>query len=109
MAIAFKSVTFPSTPIFSDLKILKFYDLFDLKLFSFVYESVNKISPFIFRNFFETLTAVHQYVTRIASKGDIFMPSQHLLQYGLRSVIHAGAKSWNSISDVIKQSPSVSN
>ena len=43
-AIAFKRFTPPSTPIFSDLKILQLYDLFDLKLLTFVYESVNKIS-----------------------------------------------------------------
>ena len=34
-AIAFKSFTSPSTPTFSDLKILTLYDLFDLKLLIF--------------------------------------------------------------------------
>ena len=51
-AIAFKSFTSPSTPIFSDLKILKLYDLFELKLLTFVYESVNMISPVFFHIFF---------------------------------------------------------
>ena len=92
-AITFRSFTSPSTPIFSDLKILKLYDLFDLKLLTFVYESVNKISPLFFHNFFEPLTAVHQYDTRQASKGDIFMSHKNALQYGLRSVRYAGAKS----------------
>ena len=73
-----------------------------------MYESVNKTSPRLFHNFFETVTAVHHYDTRQASKGDIFMTRKNTLQYGLRSVRYAGAKSWNSISDVIKQSPSVS-
>ena len=50
-AITFKSFTSPSTPIFSNLKILKLYDLFQLKLLTFVYESVNKISPVFFHNF----------------------------------------------------------
>ena len=108
-AIAFKSFTSPSIAIFSDLKILKLYDLFDLKFLTFIYESVNIISPLIFHNYFETLTAVHQYDTRQASKGDMFMSHTNTLQYGLRSVRYAGAKSWSSISDVIKQSPSVSN
>ena len=35
-AIAFKSFTSPSTPTFSELKILKLYDLFELKLLIFV-------------------------------------------------------------------------
>ena len=50
-AIAFKSFSSPSTPIFSELKILKLYDLFELKLLSFVYESVNMIFPVFFHSF----------------------------------------------------------
>ena len=50
-AIAFKSFSSPSTPIFSELKILKLYNLFELKLLSFVYESVNMISPVFFHSF----------------------------------------------------------
>ena len=72
-----------------------------------MYESVNKISPSFFHDFFETLTTVHHYDTRQASRGDIFMTRKNTLQYGLRSVRFAGAKSWNSISDDIKKSSSV--
>ena len=72
-AIAFKSFTLPATPTFSELKILKLYDLFKLKLLTFVYETVIRISPICFQNFFNTLTSVHQYDTRQATKGDIFM------------------------------------
>ena len=67
-AIAFKSSLSQSTPIFSDLKILKLNDLFELKLFTFVYESVNMVSPVLYHNFFATLTSVHHYNTRQASK-----------------------------------------
>ena len=108
-AIAFKSFSSPSTPIFSELKILKLYDLFELKLLSFVYESVNMISPVFFHSFFETVTVVHQYDTRQASKGDIFMTQENTLQYGLRSVRYAGAKFWNNTPRVIKQSTTVTN
>ena len=51
-AIAFQNFTSASSPIFSDLKILKLYDLLDLKLLTFVYESVNRLSPPYFHNFF---------------------------------------------------------
>ena len=108
-AIAFQNFTSPSSPIFSDLKILKLYDLFDLKLLTFVYESVNRLSPPYFHNFFTTLSDVHQYDTRQAREGGIFMTQPNTLQYGLRSVRYAGAKSWNSIPFNIKQSPSVTS
>ena len=61
--------------------------------------------PFLFHDFFEALIPAHQYDTRQASKGDIFMTHKDTLQYGLRSVKYADAVSWNSITDVIKESP----
>ena len=108
-AIAFMNFTSPSSPIFSDLKILKLYDLFHLKLLLFVYESVNRISPSVFHNFFEILADVHQHDTRQARKGDIFMTRHNTLQYGERSIRYTGAKSWNNIPFNIKQSPSVTS
>ena len=101
--------TSPSSPIFSDLKILKLYDLFHLKLLLFVYESVNRMSPSVFHNFFEILSDVHQHDTRQARKGDIFMTRHNTLQYGERSIRYTGAKSWNNIPFNIKQSPSVTS
>ena len=108
-AIAFMNFTSPSSPIFSDLKILKLYDLFHLKLLLFVYESVNRISPSVFHNIFEILSDVHQHDTRQARKGDIFMTRHDTLQYGERSIRYTGAKSWNNIPFNIKQSPSVTS
>ena len=65
------------------------------------------ISPSCFPKFFNTLTSVHQYDTRQATKGDIVMMRKNTLQYGLRSIRYAGAKAWNSIPFSIKQSSSV--
>ena len=106
-AIAFQNFTSPSSPIFSDLKILKLYDLLDLKLFSFVYEVVNRLSLPYFHNFFAMISDVHQYDTRQACEAGIFMTQHNTLQYGLRSVRYAGAKSWNNIPFNIKQSPTL--
>ena len=106
-AISFQNYAAPSSPIFSDLKILKLHDLFQLKLLSFVYECVNKISPTNFHTFFDTLASVHQYGTRQATKNDIFLIQKNTLQYGLRSVRYCGAKCWNDIPVDIKRSPSV--
>ena len=108
-AVGFMNFNSPSSPIFSDLKILKLYDLFHLKLLLFVYESVNRISPSVFHNFFEILSDVHQHDTRQARKGDIFMARHNTLQYGERSIRYSGAKSWNNIPLNIKQSPSVTS
>ena len=81
-AITFKNSSSPSTPIFYDLKLLTLYDLFHLKLLNLVYECVNLLSPTVFHNYVDTLTSVHQYNTRQACKGDIFMTHKNTLQYG---------------------------
>ena len=65
-AIAFGHFTSPSTPIFSDLKILKLQDLFQVKLLCFVYDCFHKNSPNCFHNIYESVTNVHQYGTRQA-------------------------------------------
>ena len=71
-AIAFKNFTSPSTPIFSELKILKLYDLSNLKLLTFVHESVNLISPIFFHNF---LKLCHLFISMIPGRlvGVIFL------------------------------------
>ena len=108
-AISFQHFNAPSTPIFSDLKILKLSDLFQLPLLSFVYDCINKISPPYFHSFFELVDSVHQYSTRQASKNNIFLIQKNTLQYGLRSVRYYGAKCWNDIPVEIKKSPSANN
>ena len=105
-AITFNKFAAPSTPIFSELKILKLYDLFYLKLLSFVYECINKTSPSYFHDYFTLLSSVHQYDTRQARMGGIFLNRRNTLQYGIRSVRYTGTKSWNELPIIIKQCPS---
>ena len=105
-AISFVHFTAPSSPIFSDLKILKLHDLFQLKLLSFVYDCVNRTSPSCFHSFFDLVESVHRYGTRQVTKKDIFLTQKNTLQYGIRSVRFFGAKCWNDIPVDIKRSPS---
>ena len=51
-AISFEHFTSPSTHMFSNFKILKLQDFFQLKLLTFLYEGVKKISPTYFHSFF---------------------------------------------------------
>ena len=103
---AFANFTSPSTPIFSDLKLLKLDDLFQLKRLSFVYDCVNRISPSCFQSFFDLVESVHRYGTRQVTKNAIFLTQKNTLQYGIRSVRYCGDKCWNDIPVDIKKSPS---
>ena len=50
-AISLAHFSSPSSPISSELKILKLHDLFQLKLLCLLYDSVNRISPSCFHSF----------------------------------------------------------
>ncbi len=101
-AISFESSNSHSSPIFKDLKILKLSDVFHLKLLTFVYESIHKISPSCFHNFFCLSSYVHQYSTRQASRGNLYLNQKNTVRYGLNSLGYLGAKLWNELPDHIR-------
>ena len=72
-AISFQPRMSPSLPIFNDFKLLKLSEIFELQLLTFVFDSVNKTSPNCFHDFFLLSSSVHQYSTRVASQGDLYM------------------------------------
>ena len=105
-AISFQPRMSPSLPIFKDLKLLKLSDIFELRLLTFVFDSVNKTSPDCFHNFFLFSSSVHQYSTRQASHGDLYLTQKNSLQYGLKSLRYLGAKLWNALPVELRNSPS---
>ncbi len=96
-AISFQSPLFPSSPIFKDLQLLQLYSIFKLKLLTFVFDIGNGNLPNCFDNFFLLGSSVHQYCTRQASKGNLYLGNKNTLQYGLKSLRYLGAKLWNDI------------
>ena len=105
-AISFQPRLSPSLPIFKDLKLLKLSDIFEQRLLTFVFDSVNKTSPECFHNFFVFSSSVHQYCTRQASQGDLYLTRQNSLQYGLKSLCYLGAKLWNILPAELRNAPS---
>ena len=96
-AISLQPRMSPSLPIFNDFKLLKLSEIFELRLLTFVFDSVNKTSPSCFHEFFLLSSSVHQYSTRQASQGDLYMFKKSSLQYGLKSIRYQGAKLWNTL------------
>ena len=79
-AISFQPRMSPSLPIFNDLKLLKLSEIFELRLLTFVFDSVNKTSPSCFHDFFLLAHLFIKYATRQASQGDLFMSRKNSLQ-----------------------------
>ena len=105
-AIFFQPRMPPSLPIFNELKLLKLSEIFELRLLTFVFDSVNKTSPSCFHDFFLFCSSVHQYSTRQASQGDLYMSRKNSLQYGLKSIQYLGAKLWNTLPVELRNAPS---
>ena len=91
-AISFEYFTSSLHLLFFNLKSLILYDLFKLKLLSFVYDCASKTSPSCFHSLLPLAGSVHQYGTRQDGKYDIYLSHKNTLQYGLRSVRFFGAK-----------------
>ena len=93
-----------SSPLFSQLKLLKLYDIYKLYISSFIFECQNKTSPIYFSDFFTSVSSIHSYNTQSASHGNLFLIRKNTLQYGLRSISYIGVRIWNNISSDIRNS-----
>ena len=107
-AVTFSSPIAHTSPLFLDLQVLPLEDIYHLYISFFAYECVNNIAPIHFRDYFTQISEFHQYNTRSASRGDLFLVRRNTMQYGLRSICFNGVKSWNTIPSNIRNSPSVS-
>ena len=109
--ITFNSKIAFSTPIFDKLQVLKQEHIFQLQLSSFVYECINNISPVHFQNYFNKIHVlnIHQISTRQAVRGDLFVEHRSMIQYGIHSIQYLGARLWNDLPLLIRNSPSVTN
>jgi len=89
-----------------ELKLLRIDDVFKSKLLTFVYESINKLTPVYFHTFFCYVTSIHSQNTRQSTSGGLFLAPRNSLQYGLRSIRYTGAKQWNGLPTSIRFSSS---
>ena len=86
-----------STPIFMNLQLLRVTEIFEMKLLTFVYDSVNRISPSCFHNLFKMNSSIHHHHTRQAYRGDLFQPQWNTISFGRRSISQLGPKLWNRL------------
>ena len=63
-AISHQPFRSPSLPIFKKLKLLRIQDIFQLRLLTFVYESINKKNPSCFHDYFSFNANIHQHSIR---------------------------------------------
>ena len=108
-------------PLYKNLEILKFQDLFQLNIASFVYSTLDFASPQIFHDWFKFDYEVHNHNTRLSS--DVTRENhfdsgsaEHSLvlhnrgsnnNYGAKMLQVLGPLIWNKIPDKIQKSTSI--
>ena len=104
----FSEINAHTAPLFSQLGILKVHDVHQFQLLSFVYDCHYKIAPAHFHSYFKPSSEVHNYNTRMASRGDLILQRKNTFQYGTRCIQYTGARLWNMIPVSLRSSPSSS-
>ena len=102
----FKEPNSHTEPLFAQVQFLKIRDVHELQLLSFMYDCQNHLAPTNFHSYFTLRSEVHGYNTRPASRGDLFLTRKTTFQYEIRSIQYSGARLWNSIPILIRESPS---
>ena len=107
-AMTFSEINAHTALLFSQLGILKVHDVHQFHLLSFVYDCYYKIAPAHFHSYFKPSSEVHNYNTRMASMGDIFLQRKNTFQCRIRYIQYTGARLWNMIPLSMRSSPSSS-
>jgi len=90
-----------SSPLFFRLKILKFLDLIFIQNALLMHDFYNNKLPDAFSDLFMSISSVHQYNTRLASKKTYYLPRIRT-NYGKFNIRFNGVKVWNSLSEDLK-------
>ena len=87
-----------SEPLFKKLQILKFQDSISVYNCSFVYDFFHNNLPKSFSNTFLRINDLHQYETRRATAGQLYIPSYKTTAFGLKCIYKRCIDSWNKLS-----------
>ena len=93
-------------PLFHKLNIMNIFDIYKLQIGLVIYESTNNIGPINSIINLPKADEIHQYNTRYANRGNLFINSVRTTRYGLKSISVEGAKLWATLPSYIKEKPS---
>ena len=112
-----------SDPLFKQLEILKFGDIFKINLCKFVYETLYGYSPIVFADWFIYVHSVHLHSTRLSTtvntenyfdvgtvktSKSLATKKSKLVNYGAKMIQVSGPLLWNALPENIQESSSIS-
>ena len=97
-----------SGPLFANLNLLKFTDLYHLNLGKFMYKYMNGALPACFNPCFTLTSNIHSYNTRSAARKNLYVNYSRTSLFK-NSAVQRGTLYWNSLDDSFKSSPTLSS
>ena len=67
----------------------------------FMFKYNNNLLPSVFKNFFNSVSDIHNYRTRSATKNNFHIPKPNT-NYGKSNIRFKGAKTWNAIEESLR-------
>ena len=95
--ISFSEPKSHSEPLFKSLNLLKFNDVIELQILSFVYQWSHRLLPPCFSEYFKFTSSVHSNSTRQSCNRNLYVASVNTTQFGLRPLKFSGSRFWNSL------------
>jgi len=86
-----------SAPLFNNLNILKIHDIFNVETLKFVFDSLNKLNPKQFHNYFLYPANKDALNTAAIRNENLNTPSIRTVTYGIKSLKYTGSVLWNSL------------
>ena len=82
--------------MYNQLSLLPLHKIHDLEVAKFMYRLKTRNLPLVFKDYYCSVTAVHRYRTRHASKNYFFHPQVNKARTQM-SIKVRGAKLWNNL------------
>ena len=95
-------------PLFRENKLLNIFDLYQLNILKFAWNTLNNsdsFPSFLFKHYFIRNSQIHQHHTR---QNNNIHPQKFKLEYGKKSVQNQCRILWNEAPNTIKQSKCIS-
>lgn len=90
-----------SSPLFSQLGLIKFMDLVSIQTALFMFQYHHTLLPKAFDNFFLSISSKHNYNTRLASKSTYYI-NRVRTNYGKFNLHFSGPSIWNNLDEELK-------
>ena len=90
-----------SSPLFSQLGLIKLMDLVSIHTALFMFQYHHNLLPKAFDNFFLSISSKHNYNTRLASKSTYYI-NRVRTNYGKFNLHFSGPSIWNNLDEELK-------